>query len=624
MRSTSAPATGTPARLRARISAWNSADRRCTRISTSPGRMARPPSAPGSARPLVKPAPDRRRDRAGQRFSGIVRRRHVERRVPGMLVRLLRLLEEGPELDAAGRVRVDGVVRHRSVQTSAGRPGEDGVDQREDRRGRAEGVEQVAVCERRAHVVEHRAEPHAHRAEGGRVGPLETVDRLLLVADHEDGAQRLAGAEAREELRRYRLDHPPLRGAGVLRLVDEDVVEPAVEPPEHPGRGLGTREQRAGPVNEVVEVHQAERGLARAQRREPGPRERVQRPGLLEGRPGHARGPGVSDAQREGVDVGGEMRMQLPERLDQDGLRGERIGRCVPGQKRGLEQFLPVGGVGLGKRGGDPFGGLLILLSAGGRERGDRTQHLHVVRVESERKGGLRGIDAHGRGQGRGVERAGEGRAPGADLDQQRIGIVAAQVPRHRREIRRAAFGHRVEGLGAKRAGLALLQHGEAGRDPGLERKPAQQRVAEGVDRLDLEPAWGFERPGEQGAGPVEPVGRDRGAGLAECGQGGAQLGLGQHRPSPEGAEQPALHLGGGGLGVGEAQDLLRLGPGEQQPRNPVGQHPGLARAGVGGDPARRLRPGGGDLRVLRRGQVRSSASGSSPSAHSPNRDRWS
>ena len=75
----------------------------------------------------------------------------------------------------------------------------------------------------------------AHPVERLGVGALERVDRLLLVADDEDRAGNVvAGAAPGGELGREALDHRPLLGGGVLGLVHQDVVDPAVEPVEHP------------------------------------------------------------------------------------------------------------------------------------------------------------------------------------------------------------------------------------------------------------------------------------------------------------------------------------------------------------------------------------------------------
>ena len=59
-----------------------------------------------------------------------------------------------------------------------------------------------------------------------------------------------------------------------------------------------------------------------------------------------------------------------------------------------------------------------------------------------------------------------------------------------------------------------------------------------------------------------------------------------------EGAH-PLLHLAGGLVGEGDRQDLTRVRPaGGEQVGDPVGQHPGLARAGAGDDQQRRARRG--------------------------------
>ena len=74
---------------------------------------------------------------------------------------------------------------------------------------------------------------------------------------------------------------------------------------------------------------------------------------------------------------------------------------------------------------------------------------------------------------------------------------------------------------------------------------------------------------------------------LAQLAQCRAQIGVRLHRPFAQPPEQAVLHLGRGGLGVGQAQDVLRLDPVQQQPRHPVGQHAGLARPGIGRQPGR-------------------------------------
>ena len=78
-------------------------------------------------------------------------------------------------------------------------------------------------------------------------------------ADHEHVAHAGLAADtcAGEELLGQRIDDGPLVGRGVLRLVHQDVVDPAVELVEHPGRGRAVAQQLAGLVDQVGEVERA-------------------------------------------------------------------------------------------------------------------------------------------------------------------------------------------------------------------------------------------------------------------------------------------------------------------------------------------------------------------------------
>ena len=62
--------------------------------------------------------------------------------------------------------------------------------------------------------------------------------------------------------------------------------------------------------------------------------------------------------------------------------------------------------------------------------------------------------------------------------------------------------------------------------------------------------------------------------------------------PCGERVEHALGHIGGGGLGEGDAEDFLRLDALEQEIDHALRQHMGLARAGIGGDPRRYFRIG--------------------------------
>ena len=177
--------------------------------------------------------------------------------------------------------------------------------------------------------------------------------------------------------------------------------------------------------------------------------------------------------------------------------------------------------------------------------------------------------------------------------------------------------------------GRLVLQNLESGRHPGLDREAPQQLFAEGVDGLDLQPARRLQRAGEQAAG-VGQVGRLQAGRVAavELDQIAGQFGVIHDGPAAQLLEQPRLHLGGGGLGVGDAQDLGRSRLLQQQPGHPVHEGGGLARAGVGGDEDRAAGIGGGPLvgAGLFEGREGHSGASSSPptTCHSQTRARWS
>ena len=176
--------------------------------------------------------------------------------------------------------------------------------------------------------------------------------------------------------------------------------------------------------------------------------------------------------------------------------------------------------------------------------------------------------------------------------------------------------------------GRLVLQHGEAGGDLGFDREAPQQLLAEGVDGLNLQPARRLQRLGEQPP-RLRQLGARHGRGVPrlQIGQRAGQVGVVHHRPGPEPVEQPRLHLRRRRLGVGDAQDLAGLDLLQQQPRHPVDQGRGLARAGVGGDEDRLAGIGGGDLvRVGQDARAHSASPPSSPptTCHSQTRARWS
>src|SRR5688572_1092187 len=94
-----------------------------------------------------------------------------------------------------------------------------------------------------------------------RIGALEAIDRLLGVADREQRADTVgARAVPGRELLRDQTEDAPLFRVGVLRFVDEDMVDAPVELVEDPGGGVALQQQQRL-ADEVVEIEGAEPGL---------------------------------------------------------------------------------------------------------------------------------------------------------------------------------------------------------------------------------------------------------------------------------------------------------------------------------------------------------------------------
>ena len=117
---------------------------------------------------------------------------------------------------------------------------------------------------------------------------------------------------------------------------------------------------------------------------------------------------------------------------------------------------------------------------------------------------------------------------------------------------------------------------------------PVEQRVGRVALRVELE-VLGNQRHQPLGVGGV--VDRERRLEaelvdlLAQDPHAGGVEGAHPHDPGPPADEvlDPLLHLGGGLVGEGDRQDRARVGPPlGDQPGDPAGQHPGLARPGAG------------------------------------------
>ncbi len=451
-------------------------------------------------------------------------RRRVSRAFQLRRVGLLFLgTDQRPQLHPAGRVLAAGQVDHVARIGEAARRlvlAEHPVDRIEHGRRRAEGDIEV---DRHEALVGHAAalgEPFAHLLELARIGALEAEDRLLDVADGEHRACAFDRALADEELLGQAADHLPLVGVGVLRLVDQHVVDAAVELVEHPGGAVGALQQPARGDDQVVVVQCGAPLLGAGVA-----------PGDVEAEP---------QQRQRALDQGGAGDA-IEHRGQTLGLLAQHVLDVGHGHGRGLarEPFQDralVGEEHLAVR-SQPLRPALRIGQPLGNQRGARDVGLAAP-----------GQGPCGRGQGRRIEcrfetgtarqfaRRVVGRAaqlarqplaqasqPGlvADARQQpgpfaeqlghQLGILGDRDPAGDGSERVGQIGRRVRpcqrlhllvlGVAQQRLRVALVQHLEARRDARLQREALEQRLAEGVDGQDVDAARRVEHAREQAAG---------------------------------------------------------------------------------------------------------------------------
>ena len=500
-----------------------------------------------------------------------------------------------PEFDPSGLEHAVGVVGQPLPRLDHAIPGrrlrEHRVHQRQHRGGGAERDVEAGVAPRLAGTLDPRAQQGAGAVELLRIRALEGVDRLLAVAHREHRAHRVRGARAGEELRGQRMRDLPLRGGGVLHLVQQQVVEPAIQLVQHPG-GARIDQQVGGASDQVVVVDQPgrllvpriglqHRGGERHQRRRD--RRELQRAAAVV-RLLDARGLGLESGQQVGVglvqlgvDEGGvaphhprlgeEARPpRIPMRraiLRRKAQPAEDLGRPLRHLGRALRLDAPrrLAQVGLRlpvHRRSDDFG--------------------PARRVNPERSA-LRGFERGAEG-----ERAGQPlpvRLQRRDVPAELIRRGESRQPFQRRpQCGRVGGGeHVLPRLGQRILGIAVVHELEMRRQRRLEREAAEQGLAEGVDRADAHAARQVEHRREQRAGAHSSV---VGGFHLQAAEFLVERRVRQRHPAPEGPLQPQRHLRGGGLGEGQALDALRLRAREHQPQQPVGQQLRLPRPGRG------------------------------------------
>ena len=594
----------------------------------------------GIADPVADLGGDPPRQPVGRGIGRLV----VDRLQPVARLRLFLGLVDRPDLDEARRLAPRRLVRRRLVAgrqaLAVFRIGKDGVHRPQDVGGGAEGLGQPHLLEARLGGLG--ALPHGPLLVGehARRGALEGVDRLLFVADGEDRAGDLAGPGAGEELLHQLAHHLPLARTGVLRLVDQHMVDALVELVMDPRGGGRAGQELGGPHDQILEIQPpapaledgvvALEGVGDHQRRGAGAEQPQAGEALVDHLDvvGQLLQPLGKVGQGVGHGLGGDARRLVGRALGRQAQRlqrGEpRVGRA--GVPERLQAVVELGVGRLGTGGGKAHGAV-----AEGRVEARR-----IVCRREDRGLVLAGLQPEGIAQERDrridpaglVEMPPDGVAPVDDLAdelveapfagqrqcrgkgvRQRRGGFVRCLPRRAGDQQAPRFGQQGHALG-------VVQNLEMPRNVRFQRKLVEDRLAEGVDGLDLQPARRLQRFGEEPARDDHSLRRRRPA--VEPGDLRREVGILGGRPFRQPCEDAARHLGRRRLGVGQAEDLRRLDLRQEQPHDAFGQDMGLARAGIGRHEDRAFGVCGDGLQPCRFGNAGKAAHAAPPSAPSP------
>ena len=204
---------------------------------------------------------DLRSNLAGQHHLGILGVGLVQRVIPGAGFQLDRRFDHRPDINPPGQRFVESDVARLAADSGLFHRREGGIHHGQDRRRGPERMGQRLQLQRLT-ASKAVAEEVTLGVKGDNIRALEGIDRLLLVADHKQRPEPVAGPQTGSQLIREVFDQLPLIGAGVLRLIHQNMVDAPVQPEQHPGRQRPVGQQGPRPSDEVVKVQKAPRRLA--------------------------------------------------------------------------------------------------------------------------------------------------------------------------------------------------------------------------------------------------------------------------------------------------------------------------------------------------------------------------
>ncbi len=175
--------------------------------------------------------------------------------VPVVVWRSVAFRNKRPKIDPTRHLAFEGAMEYRTVKPSGALAAENQIDQRQDGRRRTERMLHRQSIKPLSDRAQSAAEMFLHLVKAIRIGALKGIDRLLLVA-HDKDRPALVGrrAFACGKLLRQKADHLPLRRARVLRLVDEDVINPSIELEQDPCSHARIGQELVRLVDQIVEI----------------------------------------------------------------------------------------------------------------------------------------------------------------------------------------------------------------------------------------------------------------------------------------------------------------------------------------------------------------------------------
>ena len=233
---------------------------------------------------LADPAGDARCDPCRRQGGGITRLADFRRGKGRRVGRRLLLGNDRPKLDKAA-----GIPPRRPVVLKFGNPGvgdsgkvrHRAVDQLQNGPCRTEGHVEPDLAPWRAQHVGARCKVDTVASHHRRVRPLKGIDRLLEITDDEQGTRPglivIGIRPGLEELVTQPPQKLPLRGTGVLRLVEEHMANAVIELPSNPLGGIAVGEHVVCQPDQIVVIEQPALGLQRAVPLLIGPAECIQR-----------------------------------------------------------------------------------------------------------------------------------------------------------------------------------------------------------------------------------------------------------------------------------------------------------------------------------------------------------